>query len=45
MKEPPKDFLVGIVNSEPAFGMTEKLVVMLLVLLIAIGIIWWGRKK
>lgn len=45
MKEPPEDFLVGIVNSEPAFGMGGKLILMLLILLIAVGIIWWVRKK
>ena len=44
MKQPPEDFLVGIVDNEPLIGIGAKLIIMGLVVAAAIAIIWWIRK-
>ena len=45
MKEKSQDFMVGIVNSDPLIGGTEKLLIITTILLVAVGIIWWVKRK
>ena len=45
MKEKSQDFMVDIVNSEAGMGTTEILIVALVAGAVAVGIIWWLKRK
>ena len=45
MKENSQDFMVDIVNSEAGMGTNEVLIIVIAAAAVAIGIIWWVKRK
>lgn len=45
MKDNSNDFMVDIVNSEPADTTNEVMLAGFVVLLIIAGLVWWFRRK
>jgi len=44
-EEKSPDFMVDIVNSDAGMGATEIVIIVIVAAAVAIGIIWWLKRK
>jgi|GEM_PF-1678824 len=45
MKEKSQDFMVDVVNTDAGMGTNEVLIIVIVAAAVAIGIIWWMKRK